>query len=203
MLLNLRNSMKVFLLGLPSSGCSTIAKILSEEWGAHYIHSFEWLQKTFRDKGEESHEDYRLELFNYVSQRLKVKPYLIVDNVFDIIDVSPKEIFIIDGINSPKDFMHLFDYNNDVVIFLNRNNGPDYVEGFDQIGINVMRDFCLFLASRNLLDKERWLEFNFPIPGNKEDDFVKHLGQKNSVTITRSIDKTIEILKVKPWNTKS
>lgn len=191
--------MKVFIIGLPKSGRTTVAKALNKEVpDSCYVSAFDWLLSTFREANpKETSEEYRLAFFDFVNTRLILNPYLLIDNLYDVIDVNKKEAskFIIDGLNSPKDFIHLFNYNEDMVVFLNRTNGPDYIEGFDQIAVNVIRDYCLWLASRNLLQKTSWLEFNFPIPGDASDDFTKSLGQKNTVTITRSINKTIELIK--------
>lgn len=196
--------MKIFIIGLPQSGRTKVAKEIACAFDSPCISAFDWIQSTFREKRKtELEEDYRKELFSFVSERLKINQYLLVDNVFDLLEVNKeKEICIIDGINSPKDFIHLFDYNKDIVLFLNRTNGPSYVEGFDQICVNVIRDYCLWLASRELLPKEFWYEFNFAIPGDPKDNFVKLLGSKNTVTLVKSIEKVIELIKEKPWKSK-
>lgn len=192
--------MRIFVLGLPNSGRTTVAKSIAENDDSYYISAVDWLMATFRSphKGEKP-EDFQNEYVEYLVNRLKINPYLIVDNIFDIMDTSKSSNhFIIDGLSNPKDFIHLFDYNKDVVVFLNRidnmTNGKDY-EG---ISINVMRDYCLWLATMGFLDKNRWLEYNYKIPG-EESDFTKTLGAKNVVTITKSINKAIEDLKGKLW----
>lgn len=192
--------MKIFILGLNKSGRTTVAKALISD-DIYYISAVDWLSATFRDpnKGEKL-EDFQYEYNEYYVNRLKLNAYLCVDNIYDIMETNKTvDHFVIDGVMNPKDFLHLFDYNKDVVVFLNRidnmTNGKDY-EG---IGINVMRDYCLWLATMGFLSKERWVEYNYRIPG-EESDFIKTLGAKNSVTITKSINKAIEDLKGKLWH---
>lgn len=196
--------MKIIIIGLPKSGRTTVAKALSHQPSSHCISGFEWIKGTFRNQGAiETNEDYEKELHLFVKDRLKIKPYLFVDNIYDVMDAShieKYEKFIIDGLNSPRDFINLFDYNNDVIIFLNRTDTPDFIESYDQLAINVIRDYCLWLGTMDLLPKERWLEFNFSIPGDSQSDFSKKLGQKNTVIITKSIDKTIAMIKDLLWN---
>lgn len=192
--------MKVFILGLPNSGRTTVAKSLINE-NNYYISAVDWLATTFRDRNKgESTEDFQSSYNEYYVERLKLNPYLIVDNIYDVIETNKiSNHFVIDGIFNPKDFSHLFDYNKDVVVFLNRidnmTNGKDH----DGIGINVMRDYCLWLATMGFLPKDRWLEYNYKIPG-EESDVIKTLGAKNSVTITRSINRAITDLKDRLWH---
>lgn len=198
--------MKIFLVGLEKSGKTAIASALSEYWDdCIHVSAFDWVRSTFREPYErENPDEYRQEFNLYITERMKLNRYLFVDNVCDILEINNnKNKFLIDGVNSPKDFIHLFNYNEDVVIFLNRVDGPDYIEGHDQLNVNIIRDYCLWLSNRGLLTKKSWLEFNFPIPGDPQDTFVKKLRNKNSVFITRSINQVINLLKEEPWNSET
>ena len=123
----------------------------------------EWLGTTFRPRHK--HEDidtFNQHLFEFKVNRLKLDPYFYINNVFDTIDaVSKNTNFVIDGITNPKDFIHLFDYNVDVAIFLNRTDMNGESKDYDGIAINIIRDYCLYLATVNLLPKFRWLEYNY------------------------------------------
>lgn len=187
--------MKVFVIGLPQSGRTTVAKALAED-NYHYISAIDWIQNTFRPfHHHEDKDDYRVEYENFYFSRLKVNPYLSIDNILDIIDVVGKtNNFVIDGILNPKDFFHLFNYNEDVVVFLNRTDPSPDPKDFEGVAVNVMRDYCLYLATTKLLDKQRWLEYNLKIPG-ENSDFIKQLGKHNLVTITKSIKTAINHLK--------
>ena len=194
--------MKILIICLPESGRTTIAKVISQQDKSFYISGFDWVKSTFRSKKmDESKDDYDRALNDFVKGRIKINPYLFVDNIYDIMDLNKEhDYYIVDGINSPKDFVHLFDYNKDVALFLNRTDAPDYIEGQNHLGVNIMRDYCLWLATMDLLPKARWLEYYFPIPGDPSADNVKVLGQKNTVTITKSVDKTIALIKEALWN---
>lgn len=191
--------MKTVLIGLPKSGRSTIAKELATKCELHYLHAESWITASFRSRtAGESLEDYKEAYQKFYAERLRVNPDTISNNVRETI-VARNAIkicdVVIDGLTSPRDFINLFDYNQDVVIFVNRTNGPNYIEGCDHINVNVVRDYCLWLGTMGLLAKNRWQEYNFPIPGDPKDSFTKELGNKNTVTITRSIEKTIEMIK--------
>ena len=191
--------MKIIILGLPKSGRSTVAKELANKSELHYLHAENWINASFRQRvTSETLEEYKLSLHNFYAERLKINPNIISNNIKETIkarNTVKVSDAVIDGLNSPRDFIHLFDYNQDLVIFLNRTNGPNYIEGCDHINVNVVRDYCLWLGTMGLLPKQNWLEFNFPIPGNLKDPFTKELGNKNTVIITRSIEKTIEMIK--------
>lgn len=187
--------MKVFIIGLPNSGRTTVAKALAQK-GAHYIDASSWLEVTFRqpDK-DEPEQKFQDEYFTYLSDRLKHQPNLFVDNVIGCMKSchDDKGTFIIDGLHSPRDIVQLFNYNEDYMIFLNRTDNDSEYKDQESIGVSVIRDYCYWMSSANLLAKDHWLEFNYKIPG-EESSFVKVLGSKNTVMIVKSINKAISIL---------
>lgn len=186
--------MKVFLIGHPKSGRSTVAKAIAEHFNARHIDAMSWVKSTFRPQKQEEHTDqYEDEYDRFLSVRRTINPWLIIDHVRQLMkSYEGDKLFIIDGIMSPKDFSELFDCRKDMVIFLNPTGIDDsYVKDHEKIGISVIRDHCFWLSSAHLLAKNRWVEYNFKIPG-EESDFVKELGSKNSVFIIRSIAKVIE-----------
>lgn len=193
--------MKIFLIGMPSSGRTTVAKDLSNQLeDCRYIDATSWMRASFRpifDKETPLH--YQDEYHSWLLQRMKANPMLFVDNVKQTIcayeSSSNKQLnYVIDGIFSPHDFIQLFDCNKDLVVFLNRTNNNAEYKDYENIAVPVIRDFCFWLASADLLTKNRWLEFNFSIPGNNSD-VVKKLGNKNSVYIIRNIDRAVEIVR--------
>jgi hypothetical protein len=193
--------MKIFVLGLPKSGRSIVAHAITDYLATHryrkavYIDAMTWIKDSFREQkqGEHSHH-YEDEYHHFLSIRRTTNPSLVIDHLNKLItDHWPVNVFVIDGIASPKDFAELFDYRQDVVIFLNRTDNIAEFKDHENIGVSVMRDYCFWMASAGLLTKEKWLEFNFKIPGD-EADFVKELGSKNSVFIVRSINKAISLM---------
>lgn len=191
--------MKIFIIGLPQSGRTTVAKSLCQEGGStKYIDASSWLQCTFREPAPGEHpQQYQDEYYQYLNDRMKVNPHFIVDNIRDLMKVHSKASnFVIDGITSPHDFINLFNYNEDIVVFLNRTDNNSEHKDQENIGVSVMRDYCFWMSSAGLLSKDRWLEYNFKIPG-EDSDFIKTLGSKNSVFIVKSIHRVISHLQEK------
>jgi len=186
--------MKVFIIGLPKSGRTTLAHSLAKHAKTQYIDASSWIRSTFRERRADEHiQQFEDEYHRYLSMRMMVNPWFLVDHVYDMIKVAQEQgakNFIIDGVFSPKDFIHLFDYREDVVVFLNRTGNETETKDHETIGISVIRDYCFWLSSAELFPKARWLEYNFKIPG-EDNDFVKELGSKNSVFIVRNLQKVI------------
>lgn len=186
--------MNIFILGLPKSGRTTLAKKLAHKEGVHYIDAVSWVTSTFRNINNEEHESsYNEEVFNYISNRLKNNPDLYINNVKEIQSIYKSNCFIIDGINSPHDLIKLFNYNTDYIIFLNRTDSNHEYKDHENIGISVIRDYCYWMAASNLLSKDKWLEFNFKING-EESNFVKTLGSKNTVYLVKNFNKIIDLI---------
>lgn len=186
--------MKIFILGLSNSGRTTVAKHLADE-DSLYISAMDWVKSTFRPKelGEDN-LDFERSFNEYYSERIKVNPFLIAENIEEIIKSCPHNRFIVDGVLNPQNFMKLFDYNQDVLIVLNRIDNTIDSTDQDNIALNVIRDYCYWLSSMNLLDKDRWIEYNFRINA-KGDGTVKKMGTRNIVYIIKSIDNVITHVK--------
>jgi len=187
--------MKIFVLGLPCSGRSTVAKAIASQFNACYIDAMSWVKATFRERRSEEHlHRYEDDYDHFLSIRRSVNPWFITSHVYEILKSNEEQkIFIIDGVASPKDFMELFDYRYDAVVFLNRTDSIAEFKDHENIGMSVIRDYCFWMSSAGLLRRSHWLEYNFKIPG-EENDFVKELGSKNSVFIIRSINKVMDHL---------
>ena len=184
--------MKIFIVGLSKSGRTTVAQALAAHFQGQYIDAMTWVQSSFRPKKEQEHiHHYEDEYDRFLSVRRQANPDLIIDHINNQIVQHPdKDIYVIDGISSPREFANLFDYRKDMVVFLNRTSTEVEYKDHENIGISVIRDYCFWLSSASLLIRNRWLEYNFKIPG-EESDFVKEMGSKNRVFIIRSIGKVI------------
>jgi hypothetical protein len=84
----------------------------------------------------------------------------------------------------------LFDLKNDIIIFLNRIDHDNDFHDHENIGISVIRDYCFWMSAAGFITKQRWLEYNFRIPGDQSDNF-KQMGVQNTVIIAKSINKVI------------
>lgn len=192
--------MKVFIVGMPESGRTTVAKALCKDHGFRYVDGSSWVKSTFREQNPDEHpHQYHDEYHNWFLNCLKHKPDLCLNHIEDSISfyegVEEKEFnYVVDSVVSPKDFCSLFDYNKDIVIFLDRTNNHAEYKDYENIGVSVIRDYCFWLASANLLPKHRWIEYKFQIPG-EDIPGIKMLGSKNSVFIIKSIAMIINHLK--------
>ncbi len=187
--------MRIFLIGLSKSGRTTISKSLAEQEGNYYISAMDWLRSTFRSpQPGEDHLDYERNFTDYLCERIKLNPYLISDNIQEVIRSCPNKRFIIDGLSNPQNFIKLFDYNQDIIIVLNRIDNEVDSTDQDNIAINVIRDYCYWLSSMNLLPKDRWIEYNFRINADGEGP-IKKMGSRNIVYIVKSIKGVISHLK--------
>jgi adenylate kinase family enzyme len=185
--------MKIFIIGLPKSGRTTVAQAIAERHGWNYIDAMSWVRSTFREPkaGEHPHQfedDYQL----YLTKRMQINPWFVTDNIYEMMKVPGNEdaTFVIDGVASPKDFTALFDYRQDIVVFLNRTDNEHEYRDHENIGTSVIRDYCFWMSAAGLISKDRWMEYNFRIPG-ENSDHVKVMGAQNSVFIVKSINKVI------------
>lgn len=188
--------MKVFILGRPQSGRSSVAKALCQEAKYCYVDGSDWVRQTFRSRREGEHvEQYQDAYHEYFANRLKGDTDLCLRNMEDTILYNPSDNYVIDGIVLPRDFIYLFDCAQDFVVFLNRNGDEDIpMKDYEKIGVSVMRDYCFWMSAANLLSKDKWYEYNFKMTGGDPSRF-KAMGSKNSVFIVGSLDKAIEHLK--------
>lgn len=192
--------MKVFIVGMPESGRTTVAKALCQDQRYRYVDGSTWVKSTFRPQKEGEHpQQYHDEYHTWFLDRLKRKPNMCLDHVTDAIAFyegvcGPEFDIVIDGVVGPRDFINLFDYNEDIVVFLDRTNNASEYKDYENIGVSVIRDYCFWMSAATLLPRERWIEYKFQIPG-EESDYIKALGSKNSVFIVRSVNKAIVHLK--------
>lgn len=173
--------MNVFIIGLPCSGRTTVAKAIQNDFG--YFDLLETFNGKMARLSFPSNND------RYAFYHDKMISHLQADVEYFTKHVDVENT-IIDNVSSPRDFMALFDYNRDYVIFLNRIDREEDAEDYQKIGISVIRDYCFWLSSAKLLPSDRWLEYRFRM--NEDDSsYFRQLISKNSVFITRSFKKVI------------
>lgn len=192
--------MKVFIVGMPASGRTTVAKALCQDKRYRYVDGSSWVKSTFRPQKEGEHpQQYHDEYHTWFVSRLKHNPDLCLHPMTDAMTfyeaIGGEEYdYIVDSIVGPRDFVNMFDYNEDVVVFLDCINNTTEYKDYENIGVSVIRDYCFWLSAASLLPKDRWLEYKFQIPG-EDSSYVKVLGSKNSVFIVKSLEKAISHLK--------
>jgi len=185
--------MKIFIVGLPRSGRSTVAKAVVEAHSYRYIDAMSWVRSNFREcePGEHPHQ-YEDAYQQHLAQLRLADPWFVSDYILKEMWYGT-ETFVIDGLTSPKDFVQLFDYQKDIVIFLNRTDNEHEYRDHENIGVSVIRDYCFWMSAASLLSKERWLEYNFKIPG-ETSEHIKVMGAQNSVFIVKSIARVVSHL---------
>lgn len=188
--------MKIFIVGLPKSGRTTVSQSITNIHGWQYIDAISWIKNSFRSIRKDEHlQQFEDEFQQFLSKKMMFNPNLVVDHVNSMMSIleNANSTYVIDGLLSPRDFSLLFDYRQDIVVFLNRVDNEYELRDHENIGASVIRDYCFWMSAAGLIMKERWLEYNFRIPG-EEVDYVKKLGAQNSVFIVRSLKKVIEHL---------
>lgn len=154
--------MNIFVIGFPESGRTTFCKSISDKLGIGYIECGFSIQFESPDRLKEA------------------------------ISYPEFKNNMLDGVASPADFTYCFNYEEDMVIFLNRIDNKYETKDWEAINISVIRDYCYWLSSAGKLNKDRWLEFNFRF-GDNDYSRIKCLGSKNCVYVVKSIEKVLEI----------
>ena len=186
--------MNIYIIGLPKSCRTTVSKAIANDLGFVYISATDWVKNTFREQGEKEHEQSFKEAYQrYYFDRLRNNPDMCVQNVLDTMACHPNTNFVIDGVVSPRDFSALFDYNKDLVVILNRIDNEQYHEDHDSIFMSTIKDYCFWMAAAELLDRPRWIEYNFKVNG-EDVDSVKIMGKKNSVFLVKNVKRVISHL---------
>lgn len=194
--------MKLILIGLPGSGRSTVAEALGQSADAVHIDSRFWMKGSFRGQRPDEHPDRYYDAYHECfTSRMRSDPSVCINYVHKAIlayqsihSFSEPLLYLIDGLSGPKDFVELFDYTEDMVVFLNRIDNDTPHKDYESIGVSVIRDYCFWLSSADLLPRERWLEYNFRMADTPSDQ-IKTLGSKNSVFVVKSLNKVIEHLR--------
>lgn len=197
--------MKVFVIGLPESGRTTVAKSLCTNSQFVYVDANSWLKDSFRTpKPDEHPEHYHDAYHHWYLNRLKENQNVIIEHVQATIAAYESDNdWVIDGVSSPHDFPILFNPDEDFVVFLNRNDNQEIkIKDYENIGTSVIRDYCFWLASGGLLSRERWHEYNFRMQSTGAERF-KATGSKNSVFIVGSVERVISHLKEALQNSSS
>lgn len=179
--------MNIFIIGLPKSGRTSVAKEVADKLGFVYLSSSDWIKGVFRGPNADEHEQSYVEEYQkYFFDRLKVNPDMCINTVRDSLSCQKDKSFVIDGISSPRDFVTLFNYNKDAIVILNRTDNESYHKDHDSIFISTVKDYCFWLASADILPKSRWIEYNFKLNADSSD-VVKPMGSKNSVYLAKNI----------------
>lgn len=193
---------KVFIIGLPQSGRTCLIEELLKAIDFVYINCNLQIENGFRSfKIYETKREFQDAYEIYYLNKLKLDPDFCSKNIQKIIDFNLEKgnfNFIIDNLISPRDFVKLFNYNEDIVVFLNRiDYGDVEYKEHQNVALSSIRDYCFWMSSLGLMKKENWIEFNFVMNSNgiNENSPIKKLGIYNTVYLAKSFLRVVSTLK--------
>lgn len=185
--------MKVFIIGLPQSGRTSVAKHLSKDADFHTIEIGAYLKNIFKRSFSGPEEDFCDKYKEFIANILKNDSKFYKENLRYLknsIKLAKKngvKNFVIEDLVGPMDFIKLFNYNEDIVVFLNRLDNPSVANEQENICLSLIKDYCLWLVTMSCLDKDRWIEYNFKSTYST-DNTVKTMGVHNSIFILKSFE---------------
>jgi predicted transcriptional regulator len=77
-----------------------------------------------------------------------------------------------------------------MIVILNRIDNDHYITDYDNISLNIIRDYCFWLSDSGLLSKDKWIEYNFKITEDSSD-FIKKLSDKSTIYLVKSLNTVI------------
>lgn len=150
--------MKIFVIGQSNSGKTSFSKKLAEALGAVHIPISEWVRSRFPEFNDGVKSDERVEIMTKFSiNALKRDPAVAVNFLRHKHDLSKP--CAIEGIRNPSDFMQLFDYTSDFVIFIENKNNHIKFTGFER-GVHIIESYLGYLLSNGLMDDSKGKRFS-------------------------------------------
>lgn len=139
----------VFFIGPTKVGKSTLAWTLCFETPDVYlvpVQASKWIKEQYSAASFASYPEYVAFLTQKSRELLAKDPDCAVKRIKQSFNCCGGGC-LIEGVRNPRDFMQLFDYRKDLVVFLSRN-GMEVVNEFEE-GIEVIKQYV------------KWLEKNF------------------------------------------
>ncbi len=184
--------MKIFVIGTNNSGKTKFCQEIVNKNPEFIYYSYNQLLKNsfgHRFKNEPA-DDFLKSFEKYSFNILFDNPKYLEYNYYN------ENLFnnvVIDDIFSPTDFIKLFDYKNDIVVFLNRTDISEETLYSEQetVFVNLCRDYCFWLATVEMLNKKNWQEYNFKMTA-PNNGFLKVVGIKNTLNLTSNLEAAID-----------
>lgn len=174
--------MKIFIIGTTNSGKSTLAKYISNILNAPIISAGAWMKKNYYQAVEETKENYTKMLTRTSMGFLQKNPNFFLEKIQDEVQKNIySSVIIIEGIRNPRDFIHLFNPNEDVVILVNSviNEIKEYPE-FEIKGLEIIDELIKYFKLISEIPV-----FHYSISGPTVEDSIS----KKLYEYINSIDK--------------
>lgn len=139
----------VFLIGSTKVGKTTLAwTICFETSGIDLVpvQASKWIKEQYNETNFPSYSEYVAFLTKKSREFLTDDPDCAIKRIKQSFNGNGGGC-LIEGVRNPRDFMHLFDYRKDLVVFLSRD-GMEIINEFEE-GIEVIKQYV------------KWLEKNF------------------------------------------
>lgn len=144
--------MKILVIGSSKSGKTPLAAQISRALGWPVIGASEWFRKVFPPQGDQDRQAFTEAITAFTLETLREDPDLNMRYLRSRHDLSRP--CVIEGLRNPRDFIRLFDYRQDRVVFL-RCAETDVRETEFEGGIAVIRAYLRYLGSCGLLHPDQ------------------------------------------------
>lgn len=171
--------MKIFVVGCSQSGKTPFSEYISIALRCPRVGASEFFRKTFRYSGQLSRQEFTDAITDFSLEVLRRDPDV---NVRHLRDRLPNTLCVVEGVRNPRDFVCLFDYRADRVVYLSCAE-TDVEETTFGHGVDVIRELTDYWVRCGLLDVRRVSEVkiqSFLEIEAAADNFVRALGETES-----------------------
>ena len=147
--------MNIFLIGSSGTGKTPIATKIANYLGIKHVKASEYFRLGF--SGEFDSRDYfNQKITEYSKHELSKNPRVNIEYLQDKINIP----CVIESIRNPIEFTNLFDFKNDLVIYLNYSENKLLKTGFEK-GIQLIENVCLWSIENKIMKEEQFVKVNF------------------------------------------
>lgn len=150
--------MKIFIIGQSGSAKTPFADAISRALNVKFVSASDWLKPITGDAKFKTKQEHIDGLTAVTLRELHKNFDACTDYITATNDLSAP--LIIEGMRNPRDFVKMFDFRHDMVIFLNREDNPYRATQFER-GIMVIDGYITWAVTNGLLDTERRVNFMF------------------------------------------
>lgn len=147
--------MKIFIIGPSKSGKTPFADRVAAGLRCPCVGASEWFRQHFPPQGDLSRQEFTDAITRFSIEVLRRDPDVNIRYLRD--KRLPSTPSVVEGIRNPRDFAHLFDYQEDRVVFLSCSQ-TDLEQTNFEAGIGVIRALVSYWINCNLMRTDRVTE---------------------------------------------